>query len=273
MSTRASAAPVAVVHFAGRVGDHNDSAMAASPRLAEVLARHFDATPVVIGAPRPARSAQWDVELESSRDELRQLGAHVDAVLAGGAKPVVALSRCAAALATLPAVARHRPDAVVVWFDAHADINTPASTESGYLGGLALSGPLGLWDSGLGAGLAADRTVLAGTRDIDAPELETIETSALALVPPGDGFAERLEAAVAGRPVYVHIDCDVLDPGIVPTDYRVPNGLGLPDLAGAASALARCETVGIEIGELETRTGGEDLDPLLEALAPLLDRL
>jgi hypothetical protein len=33
------------------------------------------------------------------------------------------------------------PDAPVVWFDAHADLNTPESTSSRYLG-VALSGPL-----------------------------------------------------------------------------------------------------------------------------------
>lgn len=41
-----------------------------------------------------------------------------------GVVPVTALTRCAVALATLPLIASHHPDAVVVWFDAHADINT-----------------------------------------------------------------------------------------------------------------------------------------------------
>ncbi|WP_444847916.1 arginase family protein [Duganella caerulea] len=49
---------------------------------------------------------------------------------------MTASSRCAASLATLPVVARHRPDACVVWFDAHADLNTPSTTDSGYLGGM-----------------------------------------------------------------------------------------------------------------------------------------
>ncbi|MGW3469909.1 arginase family protein [Saccharopolyspora sp. NPDC000995] len=35
--------------------------------------------------------------------------------------------RCAVALAALPRIAAHRPDAAVVWFDAHTDINTPKS--------------------------------------------------------------------------------------------------------------------------------------------------
>jgi arginase family enzyme len=53
---------------------------------------------------------------------------------------------------TLPVMARYHPDALVVWFDAHGDLNTPESTTTDYLGGLALSGPVGMWESGLGSG-------------------------------------------------------------------------------------------------------------------------
>lgn len=259
-----------LTHFAARAGDHNDRAMAASPRLAQALAGLLGQPPTVIGAPEPALAADWDVELTAARPALQAMRAHYDDVLGRGLTPVTALSRCAVALATLPAVAQHRPDAVVIWFDAHADLNTPATTPTGYLGGLALSGSLGWWNSGLGAGLAPDRTVLAGVRDIDEPEAELMRSHDVALVAPGPDFARRLGEAVAGRPVYIHIDCDVLDPDTVPTDYRVPNGLSLGDLRAAAAVLAGSEIVGLEIGELETQTQAEDLDPLLQALAPVL---
>lgn len=263
----------AVTHFAGRAGDHNDHAMAASPRLAAALADRYQTAPTVIGSPHPALSTGWEAELDSARDELVQMAEHYQALFAQNTTPVTALSRCAVALATLPVVAQHRPDAVVVWFDAHADINTPANTTTGYLGGLALSGPLGLWDSGLGAGLATGNAILAGVRDIDPPETALIESTDLTLVSPGPDFGQRLGEVVAGRPVYVHIDCDVMNPGIVPTDYHVLDGLSLADLHDAATALARSQIVGIEIGELETITGDEDLTPLLDALAPVLDTL
>ncbi|MCO7237663.1 arginase family protein [Aeromicrobium sp. CnD17-E] len=266
-------APIAVTHFAGRAGDHNDHAMAASPRLAAAFADRYQVTPTVVGTPRPALCTTWDVELEAAREELAEMSQHYQTLFAAGATPVTALSRCAVALSTLPVVAQHRPDAVVVWFDAHADINLPESTTTGYLGGLALSGPLGLWDSGLGAGLGLGNAILAGVRDIDPPENGLIETTDLTLVSPGPGFGDRLGEAVAGRPVYVHVDCDVMDPGIVPTDYLVADGLSLTELHDAAAALARSEIVGIEVGELETVTGEEDLTAILTALAPVLDAL
>lgn len=59
----------------------------------------------------------------------------------------------------------------------------------------------------------------------------------------------------------------------MPTDYHVPGGLSLDDLHEAATAVAANMIVGVEIGELETSTGAEDLGPLLNALAPILDRI
>lgn len=87
-------------------------------------------------------------------------------------------------------------------------------------------------------------------------------------------MADDLRNAVAGRPVYVHIDCDVLDAGIVPTDYLVPGGMTLQDLRAAADVLAESEVVGIEVGELESTTDPHTppayVTRLLDALDPLL---
>ncbi|SEP58141.1 arginase family protein [Microlunatus flavus] len=266
----------AVVHFAGRSGDHNDRAMAAAPYVAAAFAEHLGVPPFVVGHPEPALSAGWHEELEAARAGLVTLAATFDDLLGAGRTPVAAVNRCSVALATLPVVARHRPDAVVVWFDGHADLNTPATSTTDFLGGLALSGPLGLWDSGLGAGLAAERAVLAGARDIDPAERELLDAGGVTLVAPGPGFAERLATVVGGRPVFVHVDCDVLEPGTVPTDYRVPDGLTLDDLAGALAALARGEVVGLEVAELETAATEDGTRAaarrLVDAVAPLLAR-
>ncbi|MDG4793719.1 arginase family protein [Micromonospora sp. WMMD1082] len=266
-----------ITHFAGRAGDHNDRAMRGSAMVAAELAARLGSAPVVIGSPEPALGANWDQELAAARPALRAMSAHFDDLFRHGAFPVTALSRCAVALATLPVVARYRPDAVVVWFDAHADLNTPDSTTTGYLGGLAFSGPLGLWNSGLGQGLKPENAILCGALDIDPAEQSLIDDGVITLVEAGPGIAERLAAAIAGRPVYVHLDCDVLEPGIVPTDYLVPGGLTLSDLSSAALAIAEAGVIGLEIGEFEAGEAGESAHgvpihpgPLLDALQPLL---
>jgi arginase len=187
---------------------------------------------------------------------------------------IAATSRCAVALATLPAVAKHQPSVCVIWFDAHADLNTPDATISGYLGGLALAGPAGLWNSGLGAGLRLDQIVLVGARDLDPFEQELIDQHQIPVVRPGSDMATDLRNAIAGRPVYVHLDCDVLNPGIVPTDFVVQGGISLDELHTCAAVIAEHDFVGIEIAEFQStwETGGDEVspDPLLDALAPVL---
>lgn len=269
---------IALTRFAARAGDHNDRAMEATPLLAAVLSERLSAESIVIGEPQPASPTSWDQELTIALPAFRQMADHYDRILTDGLRPVTVLSRCAVALATLPMIAKHRPDAVVLWFDAHADLNTPEDTTTGYLGGLALSGPLGLWSSGLGSGLAERNAILVGTRDIDQPEQELIDAGRVALVQVEQDMADRLLRVVAGRPVYVHVDCDVLEPGSVPTDYTVAAGMTLSQLEDCAHALAGSEILGIEVGELETDdAAAPDADRparlIVDALEPLLQRL
>jgi arginase len=268
---------VALTHFAGRAGDHNDRAMVGSRFVSASLAARFAVEPAVIGSPRPALSVGWEEELASALPELREMSRRYQRLFDEGVVPVTALSRCAVALVTLPVVAAHRPDAVVVWFDAHADLNTPETTTTGYLGGLAFSGPMGWWDSGLGAGLHAHNGVLVGVRDVDADEEQLIADSPVQWVKVGPNQSEELRRAVADRPAYVHIDCDVLEPGAVLTDYIVPDGLTLADLRQTAEVLAESEIVGIEIGEFEAEPDSDDAAEsaanLFDALEPILLRI
>lgn len=87
----------------------------------------------------------------------------------------------------------------------------------------------------------------------------------------------QLRRAIAGRPVYIHLDCDVLEPGIVPTDYRVPDGLTLDQLHAICQVLAKEQLVGMEIAEFEnawSESGGTATpDALIEALGPVFASL
>lgn len=263
----------ALTLYRGRAGDRNPRGMAGAALVADAWSRAAGLVATPIGTPAAPLGRSWDVELDAARADLRLLAGHYDELLAARRAPLTAMGRCACALATLPAVARRRPEARIVWFDAHADANTPATSTSGYLGGLVLTGVAGLWESGLGDGLALQQVVLVGSRDIDPPERQLIDTGALRLVPPGPELGRRLAEAVADAPVYVHLDCDVLEPGIVPTEYRVPGGLSLAQLREAAEVLARRERVGLEVAEFES-TWTEDgppacADELVAALQPL----
>jgi arginase len=170
-------------------------------------------------------------------------------------------------------VARHHPNACIVWFDAHGDSNLPSSNAVPYLGGMVITGAAGHWDSGLGSGLSMSNVVLVGARDLDPHERQLITSGVLNVVAPGPRLVERLAAAVGDRDVYVHLDCDVLEPGLVPIEYQVPGGLTFDELRACATGLRNRRIVGIEIAEFESewldgRPGSPE--PLVDALSPLL---
>ena len=265
---------LALTVFQGRAGDHNDRGFGGAAAIGAEWQRRLGLPAVTVGTPEPPLHTGWREELAAAVPTLEAMSRRYDAIYAAGQTPVTALTRCAVALATLPVVARYHPHALVVWFDAHCDLNTPESSTTGYLGGLALSGPVGMWESGLGSGIVADDVVLGGARDLDPFERQLIGEGVVRHVPVGPDMLEHLDAAVGSRPVYFHLDCDVLEPGLVPTDYRVPNGLTFDELAGVARRLADNPVVGIEVAEFEgawAETGDPgDPRPLLDTLSPLV---
>jgi arginase len=193
-----------------------------------------------------------------------------------GDTPVLALARCAASLATLPTVAGMHPDAVVVWFDAHADLNIPENTTTGYLGGLVLSAAIVWWHSGLGAGLSPDRVVLGGTRDLDAPEQALVDAGTIKLAT-GPSLHAALDQYVGDRPVYFPSTAMSSNLARYLPTTKVPNGLTLDDLADISQRLSQNRIVGTEVAEFEAAADPTDdtiyAQPLLSALAPMLSTL
>ncbi|MGA7713636.1 MAG: arginase family protein [Rhizomicrobium sp.] len=262
--------------FCGRAGDRNARAMAGAQALGKALAAATGLEPQQFGMPEPPLAAGWEFELDAARPALKELGRTLAAAIGAGQRPLTVMGRCAAGLGTLPVIAKRWPDAAIVWFDAHGDCNTPEGTTTGYLGGMVLSGAAGRWKTGLGGGLDLSRVVLVGARDLDPAERAMIDQGKILLVRPTDDLPTRLDAALAGRPAYVHLDCDVLNPGIVATEFQVPGGLSLGELRNACAVLAKSGIVGIEIAEFEgSWADGKSVDPapLIAALEPLLAAL
>jgi arginase len=76
-----------------------------------------------------------------------------DAVAASAAPPVVLSGDCVASLAVIAGLQRRGIRPGLVWFDAHGDFHTEATTLSGYLGGLPLAKAVGRGDLTLPAAL------------------------------------------------------------------------------------------------------------------------
>jgi arginase len=263
-----------LIVYRGRAGDRNARGTAGAQMLGALLARRHGLDTTFVSAPQPPLpSAHWDEQLASARADLQAFADALRGILRDGHRCIVTMGRCAAGLASIPVVAQRHPEACLVWFDAHGDSNLPSSNAVPYLGGMVITGAAGHWDSGLGSGLNLANVVLVGARDLDPHEMRLINAGHLRLVKAGPQLPERLAAAVGQRDVYIHLDCDVLEPGIVPLEYQVPGGLSLDDLRACAAVLARGRVIGLEIAEFEAEwLDGRpaSADALADALEPLL---
>jgi arginase family enzyme len=219
-------------------------------RGAEALARLLGGA-VVGEAPADPRPRHWDEDL---RDAGPALEAARAAVADGG---VITASDCSICMATLPEVLRRAPDVRFAWFDAHGDFNTPDTTPSGFLGGMCLAAACGRWDAGWGA-VPPDRVHLVGVRDLDPGERDEVEASGVRR-----GLPE-------GGPVYVHLDVDVLDPEVLPSQFPVPGGLSAQEVRDALARLRLLDVIGIEVTAFEAPEDPAERARRTELVAGLL---
>jgi arginase len=178
-----------------------------------------------------------------------------------------------------------RDDTCVVWFDAHPDLHSPESSESGAFSGMVLGALLGRADSELAAGavatrgpaLSSRRVVLAGTRSFDDAEDSFVEAEKIRAVSALDFDPAELVEAVAATgatSIYLHIDLDVLDPatfeGLLDPQ---PFGLEPATLVAAITALrARFDLVGAGLCSFAPATAdaaGDDLGTILRIVGAL----
>jgi arginase len=192
----------------------------------------------------------WITEAYSAFYLARAVASRVRAAIAEGAFPLVLSGNCGPA--ALGAVAALTTEPRVFWFDAHADFNTPETTASGFLDGMALATLTGRCWTALAATIPGftivpDRSVvLVGARDVDPLELVQLKESGISWIPVAE-VQTRLAGAVAvdaertsGGTAYLHIDLDVLDPAEGrANEYAAPHGLSMAQLEWAIRAIGQ----------------------------------
>jgi arginase len=179
----------------------------------------------------------------------RELGRVTADAVSTGAVPVtvggdhsIAAGSIAGAAAAL---SRRRERLVVIWLDAHGDVNTPQTSGSGNVHGMPLAHLLGHGDpdfAGIAAALGGpspailpEHVALVGVRDLDEPERRHLRqwgvaTFTMRAIDEKGLRAVMQEAlAIAGNGtggVHVSMDLDWLDPVHAP-------GVGTPVAGGA----------------------------------------
>lgn len=259
----------------GHIGDKSAHTLEGAALIAGAIERHYGARAAPVGSAGQPGVGDWRTCLDQAHETLSGLAQAVRSSVKGGNLPLLVANTCSASLASLPVLARYHPDSVVLWIDAHGDFNTPQTTLTGYLGGMVLAAACGLWDSGHGAGLRPEQVILVGARDIDPEENALLKKAGVQVITPQDATPERLLKFIQGSRVWLHVDWDVLEPGFVPADYNVPDGLLPAQLRAIFEALLPTQILGVELAEFHAPADRASRDAalsiILDTIAPLFD--
>lgn len=226
----------------------------------------------------------------------RWLKEQVEQASKAGFLPVTIGGDHAMALASIGAVAaagNALGDTGVIWVDAHADINTPATSPSQALHGMPLAALLGMGDSdylAVAGGkpvLTPQNLVYVGLRDVDAGERNLIKEMNIANFTMDDiarlGLEEVLGRAreIIGhaKAKVISIDLDAFDPREVPSvGSPAPGGLKVAETLPLLQKLVEATDFDlIEISEYNPALGGRDrtyafLQGLMKALLAPVSR-
>ena len=169
------------------------------------------------------------------------------------------------AIGSLAGLLRARPETGIIWVDAHADLNTPATSESGNMHGM----PVGMLMEGVSPSkpvpglewlyqdpfayvrMQPDAIVYVGLRDVDPAERKFIHALGIRAYTMHDidryGIGHVMEMALeyllkqnTNRPLHVSYDIDAVDPVLAPaTGTAVRGGLTFREAHFVAEAVAQ----------------------------------
>ena len=228
--------------------------------------------------------AQYKAAFTNLRDTLNAKKPARVTLLGGG---------CAATLAVIPYLVRLHPGMRLIWIDAHGDLNTPDTSRSGYIHGMALGilldpASYGLFFADRGT-MDPARVALAGQKELDPAEALYAAAADITTLPLSARFEHALHEFLGESeflaphespgvpetsggtdqrsPVYVHIDLDVLSPrAYLNPKCSIDTGPDIDGLANTLNLLARhANVVGCSIAE-NFETDARKVRQLVEAL-------
>lgn len=147
----------------------------------------------------------------------------------------------------------------VIWYDAHADMNTPLTTPSGNVHGMPLAVSMGLGHStltnvgGSNPKIKAENIVLIGARDIDDGERLLIREKNIKVFSAEDVYRYGIEKVIDESVSYLSRKCDGIHlsfdlDGVAPEEAPgvgtpVSNGISFKDSITAMKMLEEIEVL------------------------------
>jgi arginase len=193
--------------------------------------------------------------VSAARESCRTLGDAIGTSIRAGATPAVLGGECTLVAGSLAGALPVEPDLLLVYFDAHGDFNTLATTPSHYVGGMCLAHVCGrsiaplLWPGC--RKIAEDHVALVGARALDPGERTNLDRSRVTRIP-FDAERADTSAVVAfarKKKIWLHVDLDVVDPSeFSAVVFPAPSGVSLATLGDAIAQLANVADIrGFEV--------------------------
>ncbi|KAL6941686.1 hypothetical protein ACO0RG_002823 [Hanseniaspora osmophila] len=187
------------------------------------------------------------------------------------------------AMGSIAGLLQRYPDAGIIWIDAHADINTVTTTESGNLHGCPVSFLMGLDKENYppelqwipNQVLKTDKICYIGLRDVDAGEKKILQENNIKAFSMYHvdrfGINSVVEMAIdhvskgnKDCPLMISYDVDALEPSYVKcTGTMVKNGLTLREGFFICERIAETgNLVALDVVEVNPELGTNDMDIL-----------
>ena len=242
-------------------------------RLARLGLECFDWGNVETAIPEATASGDPSARfLVQIKEACERIARQVAQTAGDGYVPIVLGGDHSIALGTLGGLASNRGAGGVLWFDAHGDLNTPATSPSGNVHGMPLAAALGLANDAFASeawplpALDPERVVLIGVRSLDGGERELVRELGVSIYTMTDldrrgvepVIREALERVAGAAFVHMSLDVDVVDPDVAP-------GVGTPVRGGLSYREAHLAM------ELVAESGLLDSLDVVE-VNPILDR-
>lgn len=171
-----------------------------------------------------------------------KLSIKVQEVLEDGRFPLVLGGDHSIAIGTLAGLTTKYKNLGVIWYDAHADINTPETSPSGNIHGMPLAVSLGLGDDrlvqigGFAPKIKPENIVIIGARSVDPGERELIKKLGIKVYSMHEvdrlGMTKVIEDTISYLNdrqvdgVHLSLDLDGIDPLYTPgVGTPVPGGI------------------------------------------------
>lgn len=187
----------------------------------------------------------WTLKYKNTiLDTCERLAKETNEIIKSGERVITLGGDHSIALGSISGVAKEEKNLGIVWIDAHGDMNTNSSTESGNIHGMPLASLQGIGDEDLqncffkGQKIKSENVVILGARDVDKEEWTNINKLGVKVITAEDSkrmgiekTLEEIKKYLKVEKLHISFDIDSIDPEYVPgVSTPVINGFTKEDI-------------------------------------------